>query len=209
MEAANNIQNQNLAKAMVAAFAEMQNVTKDAENPHFGSDYATLGAVLDTVRDVWGRHGLALTQAPGPIKDGNVTLTSIVSHASGETLVVNSEFPITPQKDKITAQGVGSAITYARRYVAAALAGIAQVDDDGNAASSPPPRTPRAAKAEKQQASGDAGEVLSKITAETDYERLTELESEVQATGSQDVINAYVAKRTELRRARKQMKEGK
>ena len=37
--------------------------------------------------------------------------------------------------DKSTAQAVGSAITYARRYALAAICGVAPEDDDGNAAS--------------------------------------------------------------------------
>jgi hypothetical protein len=38
---------------------------------------------------------------------------------------------------KADAQGAGSALTYMRRYALAAVVGVVQADDDGNAASNP------------------------------------------------------------------------
>src|SRR5262245_34317780 len=131
-----------IAPAYCAAWAELQNVVKDADNSFFSSTYATLGAVLDAVREVFSRHHLSVIQGLGPIVDGNLTMKTMVLHRSGQYIVFDAAFPIAPQKDKktgelqVTAQSAASASTYLRRYALAAIAGVAQVDDDGNEASS-------------------------------------------------------------------------
>lgn len=119
-----------IAKALAAAQAEIENVTKDKTNPAFKSQYATLAAVLDVCRPVLSKHGIALIQSPG--NDGNaVTLTTTLAHESGEYM--SSTVGVVP--GKFDAQGLGSAVTYLRRYALAAICGVAQEDDDGNAAS--------------------------------------------------------------------------
>jgi hypothetical protein len=57
------------------------------------------------------------------------------THASGEWISQEMSVPVT----KPDAQGAGSALTYMRRYAVAAVVGVVQADDDGNAASSPKP----------------------------------------------------------------------
>jgi len=53
-----------------------------------------------------------------------------MTHSSGEWISNICSAPVSKQD----AQGVGSAITYLRRYSLASFAGIAQEDDDANAA---------------------------------------------------------------------------
>ena len=122
-----------LTKALILASLEIQHAIKDSRNPHFKSEFASLNAVLDAVRPVWAKYGLAFTQWPG-MADGLVTLTTVVSHESGQWMSGIASSPLS-KKD---AQGVGSAITYLRRYALAAIAGIGQVDDDGEAAAGAP-----------------------------------------------------------------------
>ena len=62
-----------------------------------------------------------------------MSLTTILAHESGEWMGQEMTVPVT----KADAQGAGSAITYMRRYALAAVLGIVQADDDGNAASNP------------------------------------------------------------------------
>lgn len=119
-----------IASALAEAQAEIENVTKDASNPAFRSQYATLAAVLDVCRPVMARHGIAIIQTPG--NDGDaVTLTTTLAHKSGEWM----ETTVGVVPGKRDAQGIGSAVTYLRRYSLAAMCGVAQEDDDGNAAS--------------------------------------------------------------------------
>jgi hypothetical protein len=125
-----------LAAALAKAQGEIQNVVKDAKNPHYKSDYATLDAITDTVRPIFSKHGLSVVQMPA-FADGVVTVETILLHTSGQWI---GGLPAAPLA-KADAQGVGSATTYLRRYSLAGLAAIAQTDDDGNAASQAPKQT--------------------------------------------------------------------
>lgn len=123
-----------LGAALAKAHAELDNVTKDASNPHFKSKYATLAAITDTTRPVLAKHGLSLIQMPS-YADGVVQVETMLLHSSGEWISETAGAPA----PKLDPQGVGSAITYLRRYAQSAFCNIAQEDDDGNAASRPAP----------------------------------------------------------------------
>jgi len=120
----------NLAEALALAQAEIENAAKKSNNPHFRSKYADLAEVINTARPVLAKHGLSVTQWPS-YADGIVSVETILAHKSGEWISNTASAPA----DKLNAQGVGSATTYLRRYSLAALACIAQEDDDGNKAS--------------------------------------------------------------------------
>lgn len=119
-----------LAAALAKAQGEIENASKNAANPHFKSKYADLAEVLNTVRPVFAKHGLAVTQFPA-FADGLASVETVLTHSSGEWMSGTASAPVVKQDP----QGVGSALTYLRRYSLAAVAGIAQEDDDGNAAS--------------------------------------------------------------------------
>lgn len=121
-----------LAEALVAAQAEMPKVEKRGKNPHFKNEYVTLDDLLEAVRPVLNRHGLAVVQFPDTM-DGKPALTTVLWHGpSGDK--TGATMPLILQKEDM--QGVGAAITYARRYMLAAALGIAEgTDDDGNQAS--------------------------------------------------------------------------
>ena len=121
--------NPELFAALAAAQGEIENANKNAANPHFRSKYADLAEVLNTIRPVFAKHGLSLIQSPG--FDGSMaSVTTVLAHQSGGYMT--STASCVPAK--VDAQGIGSATTYLRRYGAAAVAGIAQEDEDGNAA---------------------------------------------------------------------------
>ena len=120
-----------LAKAMVAAQQSLGLVAKSSDNTYFESRYADLATVLDAILPALNGAGISLMQAPGGDGEGNVTLTTTLLHESGEWM----ESTLTMRPTKSDPQGVGSAITYARRYAALAVAGAAPEDDDGNSAS--------------------------------------------------------------------------
>ena len=134
------------AQAIVKANAAVMNAVKDSKNPVHRSDYASLEAVLATVKPVYADHGLAIMQFPGyePTPEsahgeGVVTLETLVIHESGETVhSASAAAPVAPQTTKdgrilaVDAEKIGSAITYLRRYSLVSLAGIGSEDDDGN-----------------------------------------------------------------------------
>jgi len=123
-----------LNAALVAALSELTNLAKDKVNPHFKSRFTSLDAILDATRPVLAKHGLALSQEP-VFEDGMAGVVTRIIHTSGES---RESTLILPLRDQ-SAQGVGSAISYARRYSAAAVLGIASdEDDDGQQASTHP-----------------------------------------------------------------------
>ena len=133
----------NLAKSLSIVQGKLTHAKKDSANPFFKSKYADLESVWDACRSLLAENGLCVMQFPGEFIDGCMSLTTILAHSSGEWLKQTMEVPIgRPDKDgviKADAQAAGSAITYMRRYALAAVVGVVQADDDGNAASSPKP----------------------------------------------------------------------
>lgn len=117
-----------LAKAIALSQVEVENATKDTKNEFFKSKYADLAAVLNVIRPVFSKHNIAIVQLPSfaaPI----ASVETMLIHESGEFISSVCSAPVGKQD----AQGIGSAITYLRRYSLAAFAGIAQEDDDANA----------------------------------------------------------------------------
>ena len=68
--------------------------------------------------------------------EGTMSLTTVLTHSSGEWISQEMSLPVS----KPDAQGSGSALTYMRRYALAAVVGVYQADDDGNAASVQKPK---------------------------------------------------------------------
>lgn len=122
----------NLVKALSALQGELKDADKNALNPHFKSKYADLSEVLGNLRPLLAKNQLALSQFPS-FENGIVSVTSLLAHASGEWIESTASAPATKQD----VQGVGSAITYLKRYSAAAIVGMASADqdDDGNSVS--------------------------------------------------------------------------
>jgi len=90
--------------------------------------YARLLSGLDIVRKCLGRHGIATIQSTGIDKEAALLrLTTILAHSSGEW--VSSDWPVCQIADIASAQRVGAALTYARRYALFTLVGIAGEDD--------------------------------------------------------------------------------
>ena len=125
----------NLAKALSIVQGKLTHAKKDSANPFFKSKYADLESVWDACRSLLAENGLAVMQFPGEFVDGTMSLNTILTHSSGEFMSYQMSVPVT----KPDAQGAGSALTYMRRYALAAVVGVVQADDDGNAASSPKP----------------------------------------------------------------------
>lgn len=119
-----------LVTALAKAQGEMGLAVKDAKNPHFNSEYASLGSYILASKTILSKHGLAVIQGP-LTHDGRLYLITTLAHASGQWF--RSETPILSEKQ--TAQGMGSGISYARRYALSAIVGLADKDDDGSIAS--------------------------------------------------------------------------
>ena len=105
-------------------------VKKNAKNPHFKNTYADLNALIDAVEPILLDKGLIMLQ---PIKDGKV-FTQIIDVETFES--VESSIDLSPN---LTAQALGSQVTYYRRYTLQSLMSLQSDDDDGQKASAPQP----------------------------------------------------------------------
>lgn len=126
-------------KALVKAQKEMGSVIKNASNPHLKSKYADLGSVLDACQTALHSNGFAIVQPCGK-DDHGAYVETVLAHESGESFA-SRVYLVVGKQDM---QGVGSAITYARRYGLLGMAGLAPEDDDGEATKSPKREAPPA-----------------------------------------------------------------
>ena len=120
-------------KDLIAALAKAQAVMKPAiinkKNPFFKTMYADFTSCMDACRGPLSDNGLAIIQSCETI-NGELNLVTMLAHTSGQWL--KSDYPIIPAKKD--SQGIGAAMTYAKRYSLCGMIGIvADEDDDGNA----------------------------------------------------------------------------
>ena len=122
----------NLAEALAKAQGEMPAAEMNATNPFLKNKYADLGSIIKTAQPILKKYGLSLAQMPTS-DNGNVGLTTILMHESGEWIESTIYLPIGDEKGKSLAQVAGSVITYLRRYAYAATLGMyADEDTDGH-----------------------------------------------------------------------------
>ena len=118
----------NISTALAVFHIKMDVIKKDAKNPFFKSSYASLSNILDAIKIPLAESDLSFSQHPM----GENGMSTILMHKSGEWL--GSHFTMKPVKND--PQGIGSCITYMRRYALAAILGLnIDEDDDGNSAS--------------------------------------------------------------------------
>ncbi|MDX1429938.1 MAG: ERF family protein [Rhodothermales bacterium] len=120
-----------LFAALAKAQGEIKNAEHDAEADagQYKYKYATLDSVLNAIRGPLSKNGLSIIQLPGrKIERDNVeilTLTTVLGHTSGQS--IENYFEMYPPKRD--PQGIGSAMTYMRRYTLMAICGIAGAAD--------------------------------------------------------------------------------
>jgi hypothetical protein len=208
-------ENDKAQAAFVKALGEMSNPPKNRVVNVPGKytfQYADLAIILDTVRPVLAKNGLAITQ-PVKFEGDKILVVTKIRHTSGvivEEATLEGKNPGTPQQQ-------GSLISYLRRYQLVSILGItADDDDDANAAQGQPAdhydRAPRPApkappiepKAdtlpEQFDGVGQVKEVRALVTAikeRVHVDRLKDLTALIQAycaptRDAQGKITAYV-----------------
>ena len=125
-----------LIESLVKAQSEMTHAAFDQTNPHFKSKFASLKSVIDAIKPALNANGIFFMQVSHPLDNG-VGIETIFCKADEKLSTGVVMVPV----DKANAQGLGSALTYAKRYSLAMACGIAaDVDDDGNGAAANPPQ---------------------------------------------------------------------
>lgn len=186
-----------LSAALLKAQRSIKFASKDAKNPHFKSTYADLPAVIDAIKPALNDAGLVFLQTFSPSEAGFIAVTTRLMHETGEWIEDTATVPL-PKSDP---QGYGSAATYARRYSLAAITGLYQDDDDGNAASNTKPA--QIAKVTAKQAAdlqALADEVGADVAAFLGYvstQLRTDIKkwSDIPATSFDDCVSALNKKR--------------
>jgi hypothetical protein len=129
----------NLTQGLAKFHAMVGKISKDAKNPFFKSNYASLPHIITEVSEPLEKAGLILSQFPNG--DG---LTTMLIHAeTGEYISATYTLQVVRQNDP---QAQGSAISYARRYAITSILNLAISDDDGEAASRPVRQVPAVVK---------------------------------------------------------------
>lgn len=139
-----------LVKALAKVQGSIKPAKKESENPFFKQKYADLTSVWDSCRKELSTNGLAVIQTTKN-SNGEVTVVTTLAHESGQW--IRGELTMKPIKND--PQGIGSAITYARRYALAAMIGIATEDDDAETATRRDEKKKELKGAKKGQKKGD------------------------------------------------------
>lgn len=122
--------------AFVGLQPEIDEAIKSSKNPFLNNNYANINDINDVLKEPLKKFKCAVLSPLFTNKEnGELYLAMTLIHESGEFIC--SEMKV-PAKDYNAAQGVGSGITYARRYALKAFFNIGDKDDDGNEATGVP-----------------------------------------------------------------------
>jgi hypothetical protein len=121
-----------LATALAKCQGEMGGAEMGADNPFFNTKYANVSDVLRAIKAPLANNGLSFVQTPLQHENEAGVMTRLM-HNSGQWIESTLWLPV----GKPDAQGVGAAITYARRYALQSILGVPAADDDGNSVSEP------------------------------------------------------------------------
>jgi len=193
-----------LATALCLAQAEMGGAIKDSNNTFFKSSYADLTSVIKVIKEPFSKYGLSFVQLPVTSAGGNgVGVSTMLMHKSGQWLQSEYLLPM----DKVTPQGAGSAITYARRYALQSLVGIPSVDDDSEMAmyrNEPEPVAPPAKRVSKKLMQ-DLVALVIESEATGEHTMMNEALAELDENEKQKLWSQCTGKQQEFIRSKKGM----
>jgi hypothetical protein len=156
-------------------FGEVENPENTVINTFFKAKYAPLNEVLNAIRPVLSRYGLTIIQVP-TFDNTNCSINTIMTHKDGAWI----SFPALKNKPtKMDIQGMGSTITYLRRFSLNAIAGVmGEVDDDGNTAADGS-KSPKSTKKEEKEVNEAYDEGMKYVTKGTTKEEKKERQDKV------------------------------
>ena len=187
---------ENLTAALAAFHTDLPKVGKNKINPHFKSKYAGLDDIAEAVLPALGKHGLAFVAAPTLTEHGFALVCTLKHETGGQ---VAGSWPL-PSGGK--PQDLGSALTYARRYMLTALTGVApDEDDDGNGAQNTTRETPvRRAAAKPAERPAPPENWRDKVAAAQTVDELGTMFQSAQAAGwlTDEIVAALNARKAEV-----------
>ncbi|HAK1200030.1 TPA: ERF family protein, partial [Listeria monocytogenes] len=119
-----------IAKAMASIQKEVKPLEKSAANPFTDSKYTPLDKIVEAIFKVAPSHGVSFTQWPISGDNGTIGIGTMLMHESGEWIEYDPLYmTVITNKKMSSAQEAGGTITYAKRYVIAAVFGIVSDED--------------------------------------------------------------------------------
>ena len=192
-----------LATALCLAQGEIGGAVKNNTNPHFKSAFADLESVIKVIKPAFLKHGLSFVQLPITSEGGKgIGVSTMLMHSSGQWIEGEYLLPL----EKVTPQGAGAAITYARRYGLVSLVGIPQVDLDAEDISVQAPVVvePPAKRVSKSLAQAVVALVVSS-QASGETSELVEALAELDENEKQVIWRQLTGKQQEFVRLTKEM----
>ena len=112
----------------LTSIPQTKTATIKSDKGSYGYKYADLADVARAVYPITSKHGLSYIAKPTVNEAGQFVLAYALMHEAGER--EDGEYPLPASG---TAQQLGSAITYARRYTFCAVVGVVSEEDtDGH-----------------------------------------------------------------------------
>ena len=192
-----------LATALCLAQGEIGGAVKNNTNPHFKSAFADLESVIKVIKPAFLKHGLSFVQLPITSEGGKgIGVSTMLMHSSGQWIEGEYLLPL----ERVTPQGAGAAITYARRYGLVSLVGIPQVDLDAEDISVQAPVVvePPAKRVSKSLAQAVVALVVSS-QASGETSELVEALAELDEVEKQVIWRQLTGKQQEFVRLTKEM----
>lgn len=160
--------------AMVACQADMPRVTKDGKvinhkTNQLQSRYATLERIDSVVRPIYEGHGFSVSVSIDSIEGGKYWAKAIVRHRAGHSETHRMPLALDQSGSKNDTQGMGSTMSYARRYLICSVFNIVTEGQDTDGA------PPKADPLITQDQADDLQTVLTdrKVNMAKFYERVT------------------------------------
>jgi hypothetical protein len=120
--------------------AKLPRISKNGKHGGTGARYALFEDIDKEVRPLLTAEGLALTYGSNPSADGKLTVTCTLRHVMGHSVTQSLPVPADTGSGRNAVQAIGSAITYARRYLVALILNLVMEgeDDDGRGGKAKP-----------------------------------------------------------------------
>lgn len=176
-----------IATALHGAISLLHNAPKTTKG--YGYSYAPLEEVLDIIRKAYEANGLFLLQTPWTPSEGEMGVTTLVTHTSGQWISSQFAIKIENQKGMSYNQSCGTLLTYMRRYSAMSFAFLTAVGEDSDGIS----REEKAGKGKKV-------EELAKPNPVT-KDTIADLKKIAKANGRDALEEAFHAVPEDIRRA--------
>lgn len=145
------IQSENITE-LLASLVELQSElpTMPKNKTAYNYKYTDLDTIVQTVKPLLKKYNLAYMQSVGGLTADAITLTTRLFNNKGAYIEDTVVLPVIASQKNNSAQTLGMAITYMRRYTLCAMLGITY-DEDVDACNSEPKQFAKKQEAKKEK----------------------------------------------------------